>query len=90
MVIITVEPAGILVILNEKKPWGKMKLERVPHEVVIAAVRPVIEPLLIVKVAVPVPVAVVTCWLEVTLLVTAWSVKLSSTPPSAASTVPLV
>src|SRR4030042_3516599 len=60
MVMVTVEPAGILVILKEKKPWGKLKSERVPHGVEVAAGRLVIEQLLAVKVTVPVPVAVTT------------------------------
>jgi len=62
MVMVTVEPAVIPMIVNEKKPWGKLKPESVPHGVEVAAVRLVIEPLLVVKMAVPVPVAVLTFW----------------------------
>jgi hypothetical protein len=61
MVMVTIEPAGILVILKEKKPWGKLKPDSVPHGVDVAAVRLVMEQLLTVNVAVPVPVAVATC-----------------------------
>jgi hypothetical protein len=60
MVMVTVEPAVISEIVNEKKPWGKLKPESVPHGVEVSAVRAVIYPLLVVKVAVPVPVAVAT------------------------------
>ena len=61
MVMVTHEPGTMPVILNENSPWGKARPKgMVPHGVEIAAVRLVMEPLLVVNVAVPVPVAVFT------------------------------
>ena len=72
MVTVMVEPSAMPVILNEKKPWVKLKAGGVPQGLEAAAVRPVIEPLLVVKVAMPVLVAVFTCAvMSATLLVTA-------------------
>ncbi len=64
MLMVTVEPIGILVTLKEKKPYGKMRfaLGVAPQGVVAAAVRLVMEPLLVVKVTIPAPVAEFTCW----------------------------
>ena len=61
MVIVTVEPGVILVIVKEKKPLGNFNPGgTVPQGVVGDALKLVIPPMPVLKVAVPVPVAVAT------------------------------
>jgi hypothetical protein len=62
IVMVTVAPGVTLVILKAKKPWGKLAPglpAQVSADWAIAA-KPVTEPALVVKVTVPVPVAVAT------------------------------